>query len=116
VLKCLFDGLERFLTHLSGVSALWNQWVAIRNLTVTAEVAGSSPADWLHDGIRSGHGWAALMPAQSKIALRAFGADDMEKRHASGVDDTFDTLALQSIQWRHNVVTGGGITLHWVAA
>jgi hypothetical protein len=37
------------------------------------------------------------MPAQSKIALHALGADDM-KKHASGVDDTFDALARQSIQ------------------
>jgi hypothetical protein len=29
--------------------------------------------------------------------------------HASGADNTFDTLALQSIQWRHIVVPGGGI-------
>jgi hypothetical protein len=35
--------------------------------------------------------------------------------HASGADDTFDTLSLQSIQWRHIVVPGGGITLKWVA-
>ena len=27
----------------------------------------------------------------------------------------FDTPALQSIQWRHNVAPGGGITVNWVA-
>jgi hypothetical protein len=36
--------------------------------------------------------------------------------HASGADDTFDTFALQSIQWRHIVIPGGGIPLHRVAA
>jgi hypothetical protein len=38
-----------------------------------------------------------------------------QKRHASGVNDIVDTLALQSIQWRHNVAPGGGITVNWVA-
>jgi hypothetical protein len=35
--------------------------------------------------------------------------------HASGADDTFDTLALLSISWRHTVAAGGGISLYWVA-
>jgi hypothetical protein len=35
--------------------------------------------------------------------------------HVSGVDDTFDTLAVQSIQWRHHFVLGGGISVYWVA-
>jgi hypothetical protein len=48
------------------------------------------------------------VPAQSKIALHALGADDMKKRHASGVHDTFETLALRSIQ-RHNFALAGGI-------
>jgi len=47
------------------------------------------------------------MPAQSKIALRAFGADDMEKRHASGVDDTFAPSLCNQFS--------GGISVNWVA-
>jgi hypothetical protein len=53
-------------------------------LTVTAEVAGSSPVNFLSEGFGSmtqanrRRGWAALMPAQSKIALHASGVDEIK--------------------------------------
>ena len=76
-------------------------------LAVAAEVAWSSPVDFssedsrLHDAIRSEVGLGRHRCRRNRRLLFA----------ASGVDDTFDNPALQSIQWRHNdnVVLGGGV-------
>jgi hypothetical protein len=36
--------------------------------------------------------------------------------HAFGADEILVSFGLRSNRWRHNVATGGGMTLHGVAA